>query len=85
MSKKSPKEPHHIANLKESSSYYEIEKRHGKKYFTNRGDCYKFFRDIDFHTDLDIFIEDIRKAGCLTVRPVSCDPSQETINYRIVI
>lgn len=26
--------------------------------------------------------EDIRKSGCLTVKPVSCDPSQETINYR---
>jgi hypothetical protein len=26
--------------------------------------------------------EDIRKAGCVTVKPISCDPSQETINYR---
>jgi hypothetical protein len=25
--------------------------------------------------------EDIRKAGCVTVKPISCDPSQET-NYR---
>ena len=26
--------------------------------------------------------EDIRRAGCLTVKPINCDPSQETINYR---
>jgi hypothetical protein len=67
-------------NLKESGTY-EIEDRDGETYFTNKGNCYKFFKDIymePYGEDLDKFIDAIRKAGCSGIElEVKVDPYEE--------